>query len=145
MLLHVENIELHVGISQEINTVAVARNLIHDEHGVGDSRGRSGLIVAAIGIVDGQCGVHGECRIEHSVVAILLKYLAKAQCRVELHTTFERTLLKNEAATILLTTAGRIKSVGFLVVKTATEVAVLRRTIYGKILVYIVKIGRAHV
>ena len=75
MLLHLQNVQLDIGITQEVDAVALADILFEVIDWIMDIRGRVRLIIGAIRILHWNSGVHGQCCIEQSVVAPFLVYL----------------------------------------------------------------------
>ena len=69
MLFQLQYVQFHVGVSQQIDAVAVGNVLAQVVHRVVDVCGRVGLIVGAISVFHGNGGVHGQSGVKESVVA----------------------------------------------------------------------------
>ena len=134
VLLH-KDVVLHCGASEQISAVTVAGEVGHTLERVARSGRRSRLIPAAVFIVNGHGGVHGEGGVKHAVVAVNLVHLAGAEGEVHLHAVVQDPLLNCGAAAEFFAGVGEVKAGSLLVEGGCIVGALLGTAVNGDVLV----------
>ena len=135
MLLCLQDIQLHVGIAQQVDTIALRDIFLQVIHRIMDICRRVGLIIRAVGILHGDSGIHGQSRVEQAVVTPVLMYLTARERGIKLQTIIQHTLLAHKTGTILLAATHDVETITFLIIGRQTKVAVLGRAVDRYILV----------
>ena len=139
MMFQLQNIPLHIGITQQVNAVAIAVVFFQNTYWVVNTRRRCWLIVSSICIVNRECRIECQGSIKHAIVAIFLMNLAQAQRSIQFQGVVQYTLLSNKTATIFRTSTGNIQTIGLFVVQTRTVETILGSAVDREVLIHIVR------
>ena len=138
MMFQLQNIPLYIGITQQVNAVAIAVVFFQNTYWVVNTRRRCWLIVSAVSIVNRECRIESQGCIKHTIVSIFLMNLAQAQRSIQLQGVVQHTLLGDKTATIFRTSTGNIQTIGLLVVQTRTVETILGSAVDREVLIHIV-------
>ena len=131
MLFRLQDVHFYVGITQDIDTVTLAHVLLQVVHGVVDVRRRIWLIIAAVGVLHRDGGIHRQGGVKQSVVAPVLMHLAGGERRIELQAVVQHPLLAHETGSVFFTSGNDIQTITFLIVHRQSEIPVLPRGVDG--------------
>ena len=135
MLFRLQDVQLHVGITQDIDAVTLAHVLLQVVHRVVDVRRRIRLIIAAVGVLYRNGGIHRKGCVKQTVIAPILMHLAGGERRIELQAVVQHALLAHKTCSVFFTSGNDIQAITFLIVQRQSEIPVLPRGVDGEILV----------